>query len=208
VPPFEFGIAGFGDSVGTFASVVVNAPLSSVIMTQLREDNAAIITNAASFGIANGYIVDTLRLTTPFEALYMNDQYSQPINGTGVQLFAPDYAFALEQSVYHTITDTYVVQYNQPADITDSLAGNTILGASFLHDFERMTFDGDVTQTPSFDQFGAPSSFGLPKAPTPGWPNVLPGPRIVPVNLFVGDEVWRLVSGPDGLRIDVTRRGP
>ena len=87
------------------------------------------------------------------------------MNGTGVQLFAPDYAFALEQSVYDTITDTYVVQYNQPADITDALAGGTILGASFLHDFERMSFDGDVTQTPSFDQFGAPSSFGLPKAP-------------------------------------------
>ncbi len=208
VPPFELASPVSVEGSAPFASVTVNAPLSSVIMSELREDNAVIVTTAASYGIENGYIVDTLRLTTPFEALYMNDQYSQPINDTGVQLFAPLYAFTFEQSYYTTNTNTFVVQYNQPVDIVDELSVGGVLGASFLHDFERMAFDGDATPTPSFDQFGMPLSYGpWPKSSVPGWSNIAPRPQVVPaVNLFVGDEIWRLVSAPSGLRIDVRRQ--
>jgi hypothetical protein len=203
--PFQFSIVGAQGGVGTFASVAVDAPLSSILMPELREQNAVILTDAASYGIANGFILDTLRLTTPFEAIYMNNQYSRPINNIGIQLFAPQYSFSLEQYFYGMHTDTFVVQYNQPAEINDDLATGDIAGASFLRDFERLARDGDLMPTPSFDQFGMPLSFGPWLQPRPpGWSDILPGSLLVPpVNLLAGDKVWQLVSRPGGLWIDV-----
>ena len=142
--PFEFSIAGPGGSVGTFASVMVHSPFP-VAMGELREDLAIITTDATSFAIDNGYIVDALSLTTPFQTLYMNNQFPKPINNIGVQLYAQDYAFQFSQNNFRTTTTSFVVQYDLLAEIVDELPGGTILGASFVRDFDRMGWLGHQT---------------------------------------------------------------
>ena len=205
-PPFVFGLAGYSGGIGTFASVAIDAPMSAVILSELREDDAILLTNATSIGVANGYIVDTLRLTTPFQTVYMNNQTPHPVNGVGVQLYDPSYAFVLEQNGLTTMTDTFVVQYNQPADVFDVLSEGVVLGASFLHDFERVAFDGDLDPAPSFDDFGMPLTLQHRRAALPSGSALLRLQVVPSVNLPVRGEIWKLVSSPDGLRIDVTRQ--
>jgi hypothetical protein len=183
--------------------VFVDAPDSRVTLTRFYETDAVVTTNSDVFAIADGYVYHTFYLTTPYQTLYMNNQWSEPINNIGVQLYTQDYRFRFIQDHYYTTTDTYVVQYNDVANIIDRLPTGTVLGASFLHDFERMAYDGDLVESPSFDDFGLPPLWRSWRKPLR---EGAIAPQIVPaVRLPVGQEIWSLVSGKDGLSIDVTR---
>jgi hypothetical protein len=203
VPDFNLSIAGYDGAVGTFASVFLDAPDSRITLNRFYETDAVITTNSSFFSIADGYIYHTLDLTTPYQTLYMNNQWSEPINNIGVQLFAPHYSFHFIQDRYYTTTNTYVVQYNDVANIIDELSTGTVLGASFLHDFERMAYDGDLIESPSFDDFGLPPLWQSRRKPLRE--GAIAPQLVPPVRLTVGDEIWSLVSGKDGLSIDVRR---
>jgi hypothetical protein len=168
------------------------------------------VTDARSFTIDNGYIFDTLDLTTPYERLYMNNQLSQPVNGPDVQLFAPNYAFFLNQNSFRSTTTTFVVQYDGVAEIVDELPTGTILGASFVRDFDRQGRIGDTPPFSSADEFGAPPSWALSFSQNPpfvGVPGVVAEfPGVVATNLGVGGETWEIADTGDGLNIVVKRK--
>ncbi len=205
--PFELSVTGYHGVVGADASLTIEgAP--SVIMDELREANAQIGTDATSFAINSGYITDIMTLTTSYERLYMNDQLSRPINGPDVQLFAPNFAFFLAQDAYLTTTSTFVVQYDGVAEIVDELSTGTILGASFVRDFDRQGRIGDIDPTTSIDELGLPESWSLAysHAPVGGGGFVYTISGQVAVNMGDGDELWQLTSDADGLHVVVKRR--
>ncbi|HLJ70671.1 MAG TPA: hypothetical protein VKU03_05100, partial [Roseiarcus sp.] len=212
VGPFVLGFTGYRGAVGSELNVSVDgAPY--VILSELREDNAQIATDAKAFAIDAGYIVDVLGLTTPYENLLMNNQTSRPVIGPDVQLFVPTYSFTLAQNIFLTTTSAFVVRYDGVGEIDDRPPGYGIFGASFVRDFDRQARDGDIPLILTTDEMGLPPSWRHAVWPNPiffGSPAQSATPGVPAVNLggalTVGEEIWQLANDNGGLEIVVRRR--
>lgn len=140
--PLYVSLTGKNGEVGHSASVFIDAP-NGLVMPFLRERDTSISTTASLLEINSGTILGTLKLVTPWEAIWMNNRSSRPILGYEVQLFQPTGNFFLTQNVYATATNSFVTQYGPLAQIYDDLFGTYYLGASLVRDINRSNRIGD-----------------------------------------------------------------
>jgi len=140
--PLEVSMTGYRGGVGTFASVFIDTP-NEVLIPRLYETNATISTSSPLIVIRDGYVTQTMGLTTPYETLWLDNTTPRPVLGNDVQLYQPTLRFDLVQGRYATLTNAYIVQYGLPAEITDRLGAGFYFGASLARDIDRMGDGGD-----------------------------------------------------------------
>ena len=96
--------------------------------------------------ILSAYVPGSLRLTTPFQTLWVDDRSPRPTPGSNAQMYQPDYAFSLDLDTYHTTTNAFVVWYDPTAQITNLLNGLPVDGASLVRDTVRLMTHNDPLQ--------------------------------------------------------------
>ncbi|OJX15880.1 MAG: hypothetical protein BGO82_13335 [Devosia sp. 67-54] len=143
--PLRLSITGYHGGIGTSANLVVDAP-SGLIMPILRFYDSQIETTAKSVAILSAYVPGSLRLTTPFQTLWVDDRSPRPTPGSNAQMYQPDYAFSLDLDTYHTTTNAFVVWYDPTAQITNLLNGLPVDGASLVRDTVRLMTHNDPLQ--------------------------------------------------------------
>jgi hypothetical protein len=149
--PLVMTLTGFKGGVGTSAVLFIDAP-NGLVIPRLSEVDASIVTTAASVRIDDAFIDHTLWLQTPFLSIWDNNWSPVPVLGNGEQMFQPTKAFFLDQDFYATHTNSFVVQYGATAQVYDQLGGIYYLGASFVRDFDRQGYSGDIGSVYLWDQ--------------------------------------------------------
>jgi filamentous hemagglutinin family protein len=143
--------SGYQGGVADTVDLRIDAP-AGVAISGLRAGTASVTSTAHDNRIDRGFVTGTLQLRTPDGVMMMNNRSAGAVSGASIQLFAPDYAFALGQQGSQYLTDAYVIQYSGAARPTvpnyqDSHVGSTIMvyGASAARDQER---DASANRTP------------------------------------------------------------
>jgi hypothetical protein len=133
--PLKVTLTGSKGGVGTFAHVDIDAP--AVIMPLLRFYESEISTTAHFLSILSAYVPGSAKLTTPLQTLLVENRSPRPLKGYNVQMYQPDFAFALTLDRFHTSTDAFVVRYDRSAQVTDLLNHLPFDGASLVRDSIR-----------------------------------------------------------------------
>ena len=135
--PLQLSITGYQGGIGTSAQLTIDAP-NGLYVSQLREADAVIATNAFQIAMGDPTITNTLRLTTPDQVLLFDDASSQPVLGANVQFYQPSKDFYLTVDNRFIRTDSYIVQYDAGAQVQQDFGGALINGPSFVRDFDRL----------------------------------------------------------------------
>lgn len=153
-------LTGYKGTVGNAANVFVDAP-AGLNIGQLFFTEADLRTTARFVSIGDAFIPGSLALTTPLQFLLWENRTSLPqYRGQNVQLYQPGFAFNLVLNNYRTITNAYVVSYDETAEIIDILDQIPYPGASLMRDTIRMMYrwqdaseyDGDLWRYKESDE--------------------------------------------------------
>ncbi len=139
--PLKMTLTGGKGKVGTWASVTVDAP-AGLILPLLRFYESDIQTTAKFVSILSAYVPGSAKLTTPLQTLLVENRTPAPQQGFNVQMFQPDFAFALTLDNFHTTTNAFVVRYDRSAQVTDVLNRLPYEGASLVRDTIRAMMHG------------------------------------------------------------------
>ncbi|WP_417269807.1 leukotoxin LktA family filamentous adhesin [Celeribacter sp.] len=139
--PLQVTLTGGRGSVGTLATVTIDAPVG-VDFDDLFFTDATVDTTAEDVNIANAYVDGSLLLTSPLQKLLFDNRTPRPHYNANVQFFEPEYAFALELAGYYSISDAYVVQYTVSPDSANELQLLEFPGAGLVRDTIRVMRNG------------------------------------------------------------------
>lgn len=129
-------VTGYRNGIASNANFDINA-LSGVNIDKLYLVDGRFTSNGANYDIADGNVQGSLQWQTPWRLVWMNNRRQTPVNGNDVQLYVPNYQFAMTQTGNRTITNSYIVQYGSGSEVGLVWDGETYLGSSFVRDFER-----------------------------------------------------------------------
>lgn len=131
--PLQMTLTGGRGSIGTLATVTVDAPAGLDIDDLLFIDTA-LDTTAENVSITNTFVPGSLLLTSPLQTLLFDNRTPRPHYTANVQFFEPEYAFALDFAGYYSISDAYVVQYTVSPDSVNELQLLDFPGAGLVRD--------------------------------------------------------------------------
>src|SRR5690606_18055143 len=118
---------------GQFADINVDAP-AGLQVDELRFHETELSTTARAVAISDAYVTGSLLLQTPLQTLLFENRSPVPKAGNNVQMYQPDFAFALNLDDYRTITDAFIIRYDASAEVTNDLDGLPFDGASLVRD--------------------------------------------------------------------------
>ena len=134
-------LTGYNGGIGTQASLYVNAP--SIVVPSLRFTDTSLATSASFVGVQSATVPGSLRLSSPYATIAVNDRSSLPRAGSTVQLFQPSQNFFIYQNVNTTYTNAYVVQYARGSVVNGDVVGAQNANPSFVNDLPRFAREGN-----------------------------------------------------------------
>jgi hypothetical protein len=135
-------LTGGNGSVGHQANILVDAP-AGLVVDDLFFVDTNLRTSARAVSIVDAYVPGSLRLYTPLQTLLFDDRTPFPQAGSDVQFYQPGFAFSLDMTDYHSISNAYVVRYDASAQSTDIFSRLPYDGVSLIRDSIRFMRNGD-----------------------------------------------------------------
>jgi hypothetical protein len=138
-PRLKLTLTGYKGGVGDTADISVDVPagleIGDLFFTETELD-----TTARYVSILNAFVPGSLLLETPLQTLLWENRTPLPQYRQNVQLFQPDFAFNLTLDEFRTITNAFVVKYDETAEVVDVLGDLPYPGASLIRDTIRSMY--------------------------------------------------------------------
>jgi hypothetical protein len=138
-PRLKLTLTGYKGAVGNNAMVEVDAP-AGLEIGDLFFTETDLATTARFVSIANAFVPGSLLLKTPLQTLLWENRTPLPQYRQNVQLYQPGFAFTLTLDNFRTITNAFVVKYDETAQIIDVLDNLPYPGASLVRDTIRSMY--------------------------------------------------------------------
>ena len=138
-PRLKLTLTGYKGGVGDSADVTVDAP-AGLEIKELFFTETELETTARFVSILDAFVPGSLLLETPLQTLLWENRTPLPQYRQNVQLFQPDFAFNLTLDEFRTITNAFVVKYDETAEIVDVLGDLPYPGASLTRDTIRSMY--------------------------------------------------------------------
>ncbi|WP_162433759.1 leukotoxin LktA family filamentous adhesin [Pseudoxanthomonas koreensis] len=109
--PLAMVLTGYRDGVARRIVVSVDAR-DAWIIDRLASLQAELDTTVTDVTITDGWIEESMQLTTPRTRTWMNNR-GTTLRPVDVQLTQPEFGFTMRQLAQHTFTDAYAVRYGE-----------------------------------------------------------------------------------------------